>query len=123
VVSGYSRRLAGVRLAFNAAAPAMKAARLPPPGGELRHLSAVQICVPPHSPEVLRALVVDAYNDLRGSGFSFFSVGLDVTDPLSKALSGLLAQPTDIWAGVATLDGAGGPSLDGRPVHHEIALV
>jgi hypothetical protein len=72
---------------------------------------------------VLRALVVDAYNNLRGSGYSFFSVGLDVTDPLSKALSGLLAQPTDIWAGVATLDGAGGPSLDGRPVHHEIALV
>ncbi|CAN5823076.1 hypothetical protein BH24ACT2_BH24ACT2_13520 [soil metagenome] len=123
VVTGYSRRLAGVRLAFNAAAPAMKAARLPPPGGELRHLSAVQVCVPPHSPEVLRALVVDAYNDLRGSGYSFFSVGLDVTDPLSKALSGLLAQPTDIWAGVATVDGAGGPSLDGRPVHHEIALV
>jgi S-adenosylmethionine-diacylglycerol 3-amino-3-carboxypropyl transferase len=123
VVTGYSRRLAGVRLAFNAAAPSLKAARLPPPGGELRHLSAVHACVPPGAPAVLRALVVDAYNDLRGSGYSFFSVGLDVTDPLSKALSGLLAQPTDIWACVATLDGAGGPSLDGRPVHHEIALV
>jgi GNAT superfamily N-acetyltransferase len=123
VVIGYSRRLASFRLAFNAAAPAMKTARLPPPGGELRHLSAVQVCVPSDSPEVLRALVVDAYNDLRGSGYSFFSVGLDVTDPLSKALSGLLAQPTDIWACLATVENSQSPSLDGRPVHHEIALV
>jgi S-adenosylmethionine-diacylglycerol 3-amino-3-carboxypropyl transferase len=123
VVTGYSRSLAGFRLAFNTAAPVLHAPRLPAPGGELRHLSAVHVCVRPESREVLRALVVDAYNELRGSGYSFFSVGLDVADPLSGALSGLLAQPTDIWACVATGDAAGGPSLDGRPVHHEIALV
>ena len=123
VVTGYSRSLAVFRLAFNAAAPAMEAAPLPPPGGELRHLSAVHVCVPPDSPEVLRALVVDAYNELRGSGYSFFSVGLDVADPLSAALSGLLAQRIDIRACVATLGATEGPSFDDRPVHHEIALV
>jgi hypothetical protein len=123
VVTGYSRRLSAVRLAFNMAAPAVRAPRLPPPGGALRHLTAVHVCVPPDRPDVLRALLVDAYNDLRGSGYSFFSVGLDVADPLSVALSGLLAQPTDIWACVASLSGDDGPSFDGRPVHHEIALV
>ena len=123
VVTGYSRKLAAFRLVFDAAAPVVGATRLPPPGGELRHLTAVHVCVPPDSPEVLRALLVDAYNELRGTAYSFFSVGLDVTDPLSEALSGLLAQPTDIWACVATLDEAHSPSLDGRPVHHEIALV
>ncbi|MGI8758354.1 MAG: DUF3419 family protein, partial [Acidimicrobiales bacterium] len=104
VVTGYSPKLAAFRLAFNVAAPAVGATRLPPPGGELRHLTAVHVCVPPNSPEVLRALVVDTYNELRGSRYSFFSIGLDVADPLSAALSGLLAQPTDIWACLATVD-------------------
>ncbi|MBW3575228.1 MAG: BtaA family protein [Actinobacteria bacterium] len=123
VVTGYSPKLAAVRLAFNTVAPAMHAPRLPPAGGELHHLTAVHVCVPPECPEVLRALVVDAYNELRGSGYSFLSIGLDAADPLSAALSGLLSQPTDIWACVATLDGAESLSFDGRPVHHEIALV
>ncbi len=123
VVTGYSRRLSAVRLAFNLAAPAVGAPPLPPPGGDLRHLTAVHVCVPPDGAAVLRALVVDAYNELRGSGYSFLSVGLDVADPLSVALSGLLAQPTDIWACVASLPDDDGSSFDGRPVHHEIALV
>ncbi len=123
VVTSYSPSLAVARLAFNATSPVVGAPRLPPPGGELRHLTAVHVCVPPDGSDVLRALLVDAYNELRGSAYSFFSVGLDVTDPLSTALSGLLAQPTDIWACVATLDGTDTPTLDGRPVHHEIALV
>jgi len=80
--------------------------------------------VPPADPVVLRALLVSAYNELRGQRYSFFSVGLDVTDPLRAAFSGLLAQPTDVWACLATSTGTyQGPPLDDRPIHHEIALV
>jgi hypothetical protein len=100
------------------------ATKLPPPGGALRNLSAVQVCVPPEEPAVLRALVVDAYNANRRRGFSFFNVGLDLADPLTDALDGLLAQPTDVWVCVAHLEvDPTGPTPDGRPVHHEIALV
>ena len=46
-----------------------------------------------------------------------------MNDPLTGALSGLFAQPTDIWFCVATLGGRVSPVPDHLPVHHEIALV
>jgi hypothetical protein len=123
-VTGYSPKLGAVRRMFNVAAPLVGATRLPPPGRPLRNLSAVQVCVPPADPGVLRALVVDAYNANRRRGFSFLNVGLDLADPLATALDGLLAQPTDVWVCVAHLEeDLTGPTPDGRPVHHEIALV
>ena len=73
---------------------------------------------------MLRALVIDAYNDSRRRGFSFLNIGLDTNDPLVPALKGLLAQPTDIWVCVAFLEEPpAGLVGDGRPTHHEIALV
>lgn len=123
-VTSYSRRLAAFRTGFNALAPLVGATRLPPPGGRLRTLTAVHVCVPSDSPDVLRALLVTGYNELRGRGYSFFTVGLDVKDPLTAACRGLLAQPTDVWACEATLTGERtGAPLDDRPLHHEIALV
>lgn len=124
-VTGYSRRLGGARRVFNTVAPLVGATRLPGAGGALRNLTAVGVCVPPDAPTILRALVVSAYNGSRRRGFSFLNIGLDLADPLTAALDGLLAQPTDVWVCVAHLgDGTGGPApADGRPVHHEIALV
>ena len=123
-ITSYSRKLAGVRAMFNAGAPLVGATRLPPAGGALRYLTAVNVCVPGDSPGVLRTLLLHAYNELRGNGYSFLTIGLDVRDPLSSALSGLLSQPTDIWACMATTDGTFTESdLTTRPVHHEIALV
>jgi GNAT superfamily N-acetyltransferase len=121
-VTGYSRRLGAVRAVFNALGPLAGATKLPAPGGALRNLTAVHLCVPPEEPDVLRALVLDAYNASRGRGYSFLNVGLDVTDPLRAGLKGLLAQPTDVWVCVATL-GEAPPALDGRPSYHELALV
>jgi hypothetical protein len=47
-----------------------------------------------------------------------------VTDPLSSALAGLFAQPTDVNAYVmAQRSGVAPELLDGRPLHYEIALV
>lgn len=123
-VTSYSRRLAVVRRLFNAASPLVGAARLPPPGGSLRYLTAVHVCVPPTRPDLLRSLLLHAYNELRGRGYSFITIGLDVQDPLRSAVSGLLEQPTDVWACIANADGPyDGPALDSRPVHAEIALV
>jgi hypothetical protein len=121
-VTGYSRRLGAVRMAFNAVGPAVGATKLPPPGGALRNLTAVQVCIPPEHPAVLGALVRHAHNAFRARGYSFLNVGLDVTDPLAAGLRGLLAQPTDVWVCVATLGGPA-PPLDGRPTYHELALV
>ena len=123
-VTSYSRKLAGVRTLLNAGAPIVGATPLPPAGGSLRYVTAVHVCVPGDRPDVLRALLLHAYGELRGTGYSFLTIGLDVRDPLTKALSGLLAQPTDIWACAATSDGGfTGTGLTDRPVHHEIALV
>jgi hypothetical protein len=84
----------------------------------------VHVCVPAGEPEVLRALVLRAYETLRGTGYSCFTVGLDRRDPLTAALGGLAAQPTDVHAYVTAPTGRyGGPALDDRPLHHEIALV
>ncbi|MDQ6805383.1 MAG: hypothetical protein M3065_10560, partial [Actinomycetota bacterium] len=116
-------KLALVRSMFNTAAPLVAAAPLPPAGGALRYLTAVHVCVPASTPGVLRSLLIHAYNELRGQGYSFLTIGLDVRDPLSTALSGLFAQSTDIWACMATLGPFTGADLADRPVHHEIALV
>jgi hypothetical protein len=75
-------------------------------------------------PDVLRALLIAAHDDLRQSGFSFLNIGLDVRDPLSSALDGLFAQPTDVNAYVLTERSGVAPEvLDTRPLHYEIALV
>lgn len=123
-VTAYSRKLALVRTGFNALAPAVGARRLPPPGGVLHNLTAVHVCVPPEEPAVLRALVLDGYNASRRSGRSFLNVGLDADDPLAVALKGLFAQTLDVW--ICAASWAGRPlvnEFDGRPFHHEIALV
>lgn len=122
-VTGYTPKLTAVRAGFNALAPLVGATRLPPPGGALRNFTAVHVCVPPEEPTVLRALVLDAYDRSRKGG-SFLNVGLDAADPLAAALKGLFAQALDIWVCVASLAGRGGDRrFDGRPFHHEIALV
>jgi GNAT superfamily N-acetyltransferase len=122
-VTSYSRRLAAVRAGFNALAPLVRAPRLPPAGGHLRNVNAVHVCVPSDEPGVLRALLVEAYNTTRGKGYSFLNLGLDVDDPLTSALSGLFAQPTDIWFCVATSASGDRPLVGEGPVHHEVALV
>lgn len=126
-VTSYSGRLGAARAVFNTLGPLFGATRLPPPGGALHNVSAVHVCVPSGEPIVLRSLVLDAYNAHAGPGreLSFLNVGLDAADPLVGALTGLFAQPLDIWICVAALEGSEGGrrALDGRRFHHEIALV
>jgi ribosomal protein S18 acetylase RimI-like enzyme len=114
-VTGYSPRMAAVRVAFNAAAPLLRAPRLPRTGGELSYRTVANPCAPDAA--TLSFLLRHACNRLHGL-HSFLTVGLDVRDPLSQALTGLRAQPTDVDLLVL-----GGPVDRGTPVHFEIATV
>jgi len=115
-VTGYSRRLGMARKAFNLASPLFRVPRMPAPGGEMSYRTVVSPCA--LDPQTLRALLLHACHRLHGE-CSLLTIGLDTRDPLTRALSGLLAQPTDVDVLVL-----GGPSKDdGGPVHFEIAMV
>jgi ribosomal protein S18 acetylase RimI-like enzyme len=123
-IVGYSPRMKAARAVLNVLAPAVGAERMPETGQALNCVTIAHVCVPGDRPDVLRALLVSAHNELRHSGISFINVGLDTRDPLSSAMDGFFAQPTDVNAYV-TRSRSGIPSepLDEAPVHYEIALV
>ncbi|WP_117212896.1 GNAT family N-acetyltransferase [Allorhizocola rhizosphaerae] len=114
-VTGYSPRLAGARVAFNLAAPLFGAPCLPRSGGALSYRTVVNPCAADAA--TLRTLLVHGCNGLRGR-YSFVTIGLDSRDPLSRALTGMLAQPTDV--DLLVLDG---PTDRTAPVHFEISTV
>lgn len=123
-VVGYSRRMNTARAAFNALATVIGAQRMPRQGLPLNCVTAAHPCVAPDRPDILRALLTSTYNDLRATDCSIMNVGLDTREPLSAALEGFLAQPTDVNAYVVTTRRGVLPEfLDARPLHYEIALV
>lgn len=120
----YSPTLSVLRGMVSVLAPFVGATAPPKTGEPLHYASAVHLCVPQDRLGVLRALVVAAYNRLRGSGCVFMNVALDSRDPLIGALRGLLAAPTAIHAYATMPSGAwSGAPLDDRPLHFETALV
>jgi len=120
----YSRRLAVARHLINTVGRLAGAHPLPPAGAPLATASIVHLCVPPDAPAVLRALLRAAYRRLVGGDVQFLNVGLDRRDPLTAALRGFLAQPTDVAACITTPAGRyAGPRLDDRPLYYDIALV
>lgn len=115
-VTSYSARLSAARRAFNVASPFFRVPRMPAPGGELSYRTIAGPCA--RDAQTLRTLLLHACHRLHGQ-CSFLTIGLDTRDPLNRALSGLLAQPTDVDLLVL-----GGPSKDdGHPAHFEIATV
>jgi GNAT superfamily N-acetyltransferase len=120
----YSPALSVLRGVVSTLAPFVGATAPPAIGQPLRYASAVHLCVPTDRSDVLRALVLAAYDRLHGTGRVFMNVALDAREPLTGALRGLLATPTVIHA-YATMPTAAwtGPPLDDRPLHFETALV
>ncbi len=105
-------------------APLVGAAAPPEIGAPLHYANAVHLCVPVDRADVLRTLVLGAYDRLRGSDRVFMNVALDAREPIVAALRGLLATPTAIHAYATMPRGAWeGPALDDRPLHFETALV
>lgn len=123
-VVGYSPRMRIARLGVNVLATAIGAQRLPRAGSPLNCATVVHVCVPYDRPDVLRELLTEAYGVVRHRGCSVLNVGLDRRDPLSEALDGMYAQPTDVNVYVMpTRGGVRSERLDERPLHYEIALV
>ena len=97
---------------------------MPETGQALSCVTIAHVCVPGDRPEVMRALLTSVHNELRRARISFINVGLDTRDPLSSAIDGFFAQPTDVNAYVTkSRFGIPSESLDERPIHYEIALV
>ena len=120
----YGARLDALRRLLNLAAPLLSAPPLPDAGAPLRQLAVFQVAVPGDEPAALRALLERAYAEARRSGCVLLTTGLDVRDPLTRALDGLMAIPTPLHAHVTTPAGTyRGPDLDDRPLHFETALV
>lgn len=120
----YSPALSVLRSVVTALAPLVGATPPPPIGQPLHYASAVHLCVPTNRPDVLRALVLGAYQRLRGTERVFMNVALDARESLTAALGGLLATPTAIHAYATMPSGAWtGGALDDRPLHFETALV
>jgi hypothetical protein len=120
----YSPALAVLRGVVTALAPFVGATPPPAVGLPLQYASAVHICVPTGRVDVMRALVLAAYQRLHGTGRVFMNVSLDARDPLASALNDLLATPTVIHAYATTARGEWtGASLSDRPLHFETALV
>lgn len=120
----YSSSLAVLRGVMSLTAPFVGAAAPPEIGAPLHHASAVHLCVPLDRADILRALVLAAYDRLRGSDRVFVNVALDARESLSTALRGLLAAPTAIHAYATMPRGAwDGSALDDRLLHFETALV
>jgi ribosomal protein S18 acetylase RimI-like enzyme len=122
-VVSYSPRMAIARRVFNAVAPVVGSEPLPSAGAQLNVVTATHVCVRHDRPDVLRTLLVSAHNELRGSGCSLLNIGLDKSDPLTAALEGLFAQPTDIHAYLADARGRAWNREIGGTLHYEIALV
>lgn len=123
-VVGYSPRMKAARAMFNLVAPVAGGERMPQTGHALNCVTIAHICVPGDRPEVMRALLTSAHNELRRARISFINVGLDTRDPLSSAVDGFLSQPTDVNAYVTkSRFGIPSESLDNAPIHYEIALV
>lgn len=125
IVTSYSTSLRIFRSVFNQIAPRVGGVPLPAMGGKLPLVSGLHLCVAPDdvSVDVARTLVLAAYRSLRGTGKAFFTIGLDVRDPLNAAFKNLFAQPTDTSLCFALPVRGVTASLDGRPIYHEIALV
>ena len=120
----YSPGLSVLRGVMSALSPLVGSAAPPAIGKPLHYASTVHTCVPSLRPDVMRALLLAAYNRLHRTDRVFLNVALDVRDPLIRALSGMLATPTAIHA-YATMPGGSwtGAPLDDRPLHFETALV
>ena len=106
------------------AAPFVGAAAPPEIGAPLHHASAIHLCVPVDRADILRALVLAAYDRMRGSDRVFLNVALAARESITTALRGMLAAPTAIHAYATMPRGAwDGSPLDDRSLHFETALV
>jgi GNAT superfamily N-acetyltransferase len=94
VVLSFTGSAVWMRRVFNPVAGLLGVGKLPAPGNAMPYAYATQLCA--ETADDLRALYVQAYNELRGPQYCFISTMLDVRDPLIKAIADFVTQAVDI---------------------------
>lgn len=89
LVTGYRGHLRWSRPVVNALAPWLRVPRLPPPGGELRHVTLSHLAVDGDDADVLRAVVGDAHDGWIGR-MGHLTTMLAARHPLLGTLRALL---------------------------------
>lgn len=119
----WSPRLRLARALLNLLSPLTGLSRLPRAGQPLHAPGVLHLCVPGDDPIALRSLLLAALARLRGTSAHLLNLGLDVRDPLTAALRGLWAQPTDFHARITAPSGSWlGTALDDLPFHLDVPL-
>ena len=94
IVLGFAPEMLKMRRWYNPLSRVLGLAPIPEVGQAMPYFYTSQLCS--ETPEALRALLVAVYNAFRGPRSLFFSVLLDVKDPLIAAVKGFMTQQVDI---------------------------
>jgi hypothetical protein len=123
IVRGYDERWLGVRRWVNWAARLGLAPHLPAVGERVRLAFASHLAVDNDDLQVGAALLAAVYNDAVQAGDAYLMVGLDSEHPLTKTVRRYrrLVYATQLF--VATWDDEKPPTLDGRQMGAEIAIL
>lgn len=122
VVTGFSPAMARMRRWYNPLARLVGAAPIPGTGASLPYVYATQPCA--ETPDVLRALYCRVLAEARSQGRLFVSTMLDVRDPQTAAVEGLLTQHVDIdLYAMDPLRRWRQADFDGRPAYFDPSLV
>ena len=87
VVGGYNQKLTYLRPFYNMYAALVGKPQLPRIGESIRLFYVSFVAFEPQNPEILRMLLRHIYYDWNSSGYSYFVIGFNESDPLSRALS------------------------------------
>lgn len=122
-ISGFTLMGAARRRVQGVAARLMRAQPPASVGDRVGCLRALQLCVPTHRPDVLRALIAESARR-RAHDCGWLKIALDVRDPLAGALRRLRTHVVAFDARVTTPSGAPAlPLADDRPLHLDAALI
>lgn len=93
-VHGYRGGIAWQRRVFNATASLMRFPKLPAPGECFRFAFLTHLEVDDENPDVLRALLLAAYEALRPRGLHFMSAFVPRGSPLASSFKGFMTTKT-----------------------------
>ncbi|HRE91894.1 MAG TPA: GNAT family N-acetyltransferase [Myxococcota bacterium] len=93
-VLGYRGGMLWQKRAFNAAATVMGFPKLPPPGDPFRFVFLTHLEVDGEDPDILRELLLAAYQRLHGQNLHFMSAFIPRGSPLGSAFKGFMTTKT-----------------------------
>jgi hypothetical protein len=94
MILGYAAQMLRMKRWYNPLSRVLGLAPIPEAGHRMPYLYVTHACA--EDPEVLRALLVHAYNEVRGNRYLFISAMVDTRDPLMAAFEGFITNQVDI---------------------------